>query len=66
MTYPLAHAEQFFSASYLAAHNAHVGPVHEYAHVQLHPPPRSPLTAVAWSLQSSASVHSGWQFGYPP
>jgi hypothetical protein len=58
----LAHDAQP-DCSKLLGHRPHAGPYHWCPHVQLHPLVWSPLTAVAWLLQSTASVHLTPQLG---
>jgi hypothetical protein len=47
----------------LEAHVAHDDPVQDALHVQLHPVVRSPLTLLAWLLQSAAIVQTPPQVG---
>jgi hypothetical protein len=57
-TSPAAHAAQSCAASYRAWQPLHVAPFHMLRQVQLQPLAVSPETAVAWPLQSAATVHS--------
>jgi hypothetical protein len=59
----VAHVAQV-AALYIAGQPEHIAPVHwPGPHVQVQPLTRSPVTAVAWPLQSAAAVQSAPHVG---